>query len=230
MEESAYTRCYMHTSVQIAPSILAADFARLAEDVGQIADEVAMLHVDVMDGHFVPNISIGPPVIASLRAATDLYLDCHLMITDPLRYLGAMKEAGADGVTAHIEAIPNPVPVIEEAASLGLDIGLVLNPATPFEAVLPYLDRITMVLVMSVQPGFGGQSFIEASLPKVEALRSAIDASALTTGIQIDGGITLANAGRARDAGANILVAGSSVFGTDDPPAVVRDLKAIIGA
>jgi ribulose-phosphate 3-epimerase len=218
----------MLNAVHIAPSILAADFSQLGEEVRRVTDEITMLHIDVMDGHFVPNISIGPPVIASLRASTDLYLDCHLMITDPLRYLGAMKEAGADGVTAHIEAVPNPIPVVEEAGSIGLDIGLVVNPVTPVDAVIPYLDRLSMVLVMSVQPGFGGQSFIEASLPKVEQLRAAIDARGLATNVQIDGGITVDNAGRAREAGANILVAGSSVFGTADPAAAVRQLKSLI--
>jgi ribulose-phosphate 3-epimerase len=225
-----YTLGHMISDIQIAPSILAADFAHLGSAVDQVAREVEMLHVDVMDGHFVPNISIGPPVIASLRNATDLYLDCHLMITDPLRYLTSFKESGADGVSAHIEAIPNPVPVIDECAVLGLDIGLVVNPATPVDTIMPYLDRLSMVLVMSVQPGFGGQSFIEASLPKVDALRTVIDARALATNVQIDGGITLENARRARDAGANILVAGSSVFGTDDPAAAIRGLQSAISA
>jgi ribulose-phosphate 3-epimerase len=220
----------MINHVQIAPSLLAADFARLGAAVEQVASEIEMLHVDVMDGHFVPNISIGPPVIASLRAATDLHLDCHLMITDPLRYLGPIREAGADSATAHIEAVPHPVPLIDEAEALGMEIGLVINPATPVDAIMPYLDRLSMVLVMSVQPGFGGQSFIEASLPRIEALRTAIDARALATNLQVDGGITLDNAARAREAGANILVAGSSVFGTEDPAAAVRDLKAAIGA
>jgi ribulose-phosphate 3-epimerase len=224
----AYTPTRMLTNVQIAPSILAADFAHLGDAVNEVAEEIQMLHVDVMDGHFVPNISIGPPVIASLRAATDLYLDCHLMITDPLRYLGAMKDAGADGVTVHIEAVPNPIPVMDEAGALGLDVGLVVNPATPIESVVPYLDRLSMVVVMSVQPGFGGQSFIEMSLTKVEGLRSAIDARGLSTNLQIDGGITLANAAQASDAGANILVAGSSVFGADDPGAALRGLNAAV--
>ncbi|MEN8239072.1 MAG: ribulose-phosphate 3-epimerase [Actinomycetota bacterium] len=219
----------MHNTVQIAPSILAADFARLGDAVNAVADEIQMLHVDVMDGHFVPNISLGPPVIASLRAATDLYLDCHLMITDPLRYIGSIKDAGADGVTAHIEAVPNPVPLLDEADAMGIDIGLVVNPVTPVESLMPYLDRLSMVLVMSVQPGFGGQSFIETSLPKLEALRSAIDARGLSTNVQIDGGITRDNAARARDAGANILVAGSSVFRADDPGEAVRELNAVIG-
>jgi len=213
---------------QIAPSILAADFASLGDAVLQIAGEIEMLHVDVMDGHFVPNISLGPPVISSLAKATDLYLDCHLMITDPLRYLEALKASGADGITAHIEAVPNPIPVIDEADALGPDVGLVVNPTTPVEAMMPYLDRLSMVLVMSVQPGFGGQSFIEASLPKVESFRSAVDARGLTTNVQIDGGITLDNAARARDAGANILVAGSSVFRANDPLATIRELNTIV--
>jgi ribulose-phosphate 3-epimerase len=220
----------MVNTVTIAPSILAADFARLGEAVEQVAGEVEMLHVDVMDGHFVPNISIGPPVISSLRAVTDLYLDCHLMITDPLRYLGAMKDSGANGVTAHIETVPNPIPVIEEADGLGLDIALAVNPATPVDTIMPYLDRLSMVLVMSVQPGFGGQSFIEESLHKVEAFRAAIDARGLSTDLQIDGGIGMDNITRAVDAGANILVAGSSVFGAKDPVAAVRSLKAAVGA
>lgn len=216
--------------VHIAPSILAADFSRLAEEVRQIASEIEMLHVDVMDGHFVPNISIGPPVIASLREATDLYLDCHLMITDPLRYLEPLKRAGADGVSVHIEAVPNPIPVIREASVLGLDVGLVVNPSTPVAGILPYIEHLSMVLVMSVQPGFGGQSFMEASLPKIEDVRRAVDARALTTNVQIDGGIDATNARRAKDAGANILVAGSSVFGADDPLAAVIELKSLIGA
>ena len=220
----------MLNDVQIAPSILAADFARLGDAVGKVTPEIEMLHVDVMDGHFVPNISIGPPVISSLRAITDLYLDCHLMITDPLRYLAAMKQSGANGVTAHIETVPNPIPVIEECAVLGLDIALAVNPATPVDALMPYLDQLSMVLVMSVQPGFGGQSFIEVSLPKVEALRTAIDARALETNVQIDGGITVDNVARAANAGANILVAGSSVFGAPDPAKAIQGLKAAISA
>ena len=220
----------MINTVNIAPSILAADFARLGEAVEQVAGEVEMLHVDVMDGHFVPNISIGPPVLASLRTVTDLYLDCHLMITDPQRYLGVMKQSGANGVTAHIETVPNPIPVIEEADAFGLDIALAVNPATPVDTIIPYLDRLSMVLVMSVQPGFGGQSFIEESLQKVEAVRAAIDARGLSTNLQIDGGITIDNVARAADAGANILVAGSSVFHAKDPLAAINRLKAAAGA
>ena len=219
----------MLRDAQIAPSILAADFSRLGDAVAAVSPDIEMLHVDVMDGHFVPNISIGPPVISALRTATDLYLDCHLMITDPLRYLVSLKEAGANGVTAHVEAVPNPIPVIEAALEIGLDVGLAVNPATPVETIEPYLDRISMVLIMSVQPGFGGQSFIETSLSKIEAARRAVDGRGLEANVQVDGGITAANAGRARDAGANILVAGSSVFSASDPLAAVRQLNSIIG-
>ena len=219
----------MTRPVRIAPSILAADFAHLGDAVAAVAPEIDMLHVDVMDGHFVPNISLGPPVIASLRESTDLYLDCHLMISDPVRYLEALALAGADGVTGHIEAIPDPLPFLKEADKLGLDAGLVINPPTPAEAVIPYLDRLSMVVVMSVHPGFGGQSFIPDVLPKVEILRDSTESAGLATDIEIDGGIDLRTVGAAADAGANVLVAGTSVFRAEDPPAAVRQLRAMIG-
>ena len=214
----------MRDPARVAPSILAADFARLAEDVDRVAAHVDMLHVDVMDGHFVPNISLGPPVIRSLSAVTDLHLDCHLMITDPVRYLAALRDAGADGVTAHIEAIPDPDPFFDEARALGLHAGLVLNPDTPVEAVERYLHRCDLVVVMSVHPGFGGQSFIAGVLPKIERLRESIDSAGLSTDIQVDGGIDGASVGPARRAGADIVVAGTSVFRADDPAGAVADL------
>ncbi|KAA3639558.1 MAG: ribulose-phosphate 3-epimerase [Armatimonadetes bacterium] len=215
----------MKNPVRIAPSILAADFANLASDIERVASFIDLLHVDVMDGHFVPNISLGPPVIASLRKATDLYLDCHLMITDPLTYLEALKEAGADGVTAHIEAVPNPNPVMDRAAELGLDVGLVINPLTPVEAIEPYLDRCSMAVVMSVHPGFGGQSFIEAVLPKIESLREIIDSRALLTDIQVDGGIDRRTAALAGAAGATVFVAGTSVFHAEDPVQAIESIR-----
>jgi len=218
----------MKRSPRIAPSILAADFGHLAQDIDRIAPLVDLLHVDVMDGHFVPNISLGPPVISSIRQATDLYLDCHLMITDPLAYLESMKKAGADGVTVHIEAVPDPMPVILEARDLGLDLGLVINPPTPVSAIDPYLDQVSMVVVMSVHPGFGGQSFIEKALPKIEELREIIDSRGLSTDIEVDGGIDLRTAGPAREAGADIFVAGTSVFRADDPVVAVEELGTIL--
>jgi ribulose-phosphate 3-epimerase len=220
----------MNSPVRIAPSILAADFARLGDEVAKVGSVVDLLHVDVMDGHFVPNISMGPPVIASLRAATDLYLDCHLMITDPVRYLAALREAGADGVTAHIEAIPDPAPFFAEAADLGLDAGLVVNPPTPFRSILPFVERCSMVVVMSVHPGFGGQSFLPEALPKIAGLREIIDSEALRTDIQVDGGIDRATIGSARAAGANVFVAGTAVFGSDDPARAVTEMRTIIRA
>jgi ribulose-phosphate 3-epimerase len=218
----------MTSHVRIAPSILAADFARLGDEVARIAPYTDILHVDVMDGHFVPNISLGPPVIASLRSATDLYLDCHLMISDPVRYLEVLAEAGANGVTAHIEAVPNPEPFFDEAARLGLDAGLVINPPTPAESVIPYLDRCSIVLVMSVHPGFGGQSFIDEVLPKIRKLRESIDSSPTGTDIEVDGGIDLRTAGRVCEAGADILVAGTAVFRAADPVAAITDIRTII--
>ena len=214
--------------VRIAPSILAADFAHLGDAVEEIAADIDLLHVDVMDGHFVPNISLGPPVIASLRSATDLYLDCHLMISDPVRYLESLAAAGANGVTGHIEAIPDPLPFLNEADRLGLDAGLVINPPTPAEAVVPYLDRLSLVVVMSVHPGFGGQSFIPDVLPKVEFLRESIESAALSTDIEIDGGIDLRTAGAAIAAGADVLVAGTSVFRAEDPRQAVEQLRKTI--
>ena len=217
----------MRDSLRIAPSILAADFARLGSDVASVADVVDLIHVDVMDGHFVPNISMGPPVVASLRAATGLYLDCHLMITDPVRYLDPLAAAGADGVTAHIEAVPDPTPFFDSAADLGLDAGLVLNPPTPVAAVIPHLDRCSKVVVMSVHPGFGGQRFIDDVLPKIEELRETIDARGLATDIEVDGGVDLHTVGRAYAAGATVLVAGTSVFHADDPRAAAAALRAM---
>ena len=218
----------MRAPPRIAPSILAADFGHLAEEIDRIAPHVDLLHVDVMDGHFVPNISLGPPVIASLRRATDLYLDCHLMITDPLTYLEAMKAAGADGVTVHIEAVPDPTSVIAEAIHLDLDIGLALNPPTPVSAVEPYLDQVDLVLAMSVHPGFGGQEFMELILPKIEELREIIDSRTLSADIEVDGGIDLRTASPAREAGADVFVAGTSVFRADAPLAAIEELRAIL--
>ncbi|GMQ93164.1 MAG: ribulose-phosphate 3-epimerase [Acidimicrobiia bacterium] len=218
----------MRTPPRIAPSILAADFAHLARDIAALNDQIDLLHIDVMDGHFVPNISLGPPVITAIRKSTDHYLDCHLMISDPLTYLEPLKAAGADGVTVHIEAVPDPSGVRAEAVLLGMDFGLVINPPTPVSAIEPYLEMASMVVVMSVHPGYGGQSFIEGALPKIEHLREIIDSRALATDIEIDGGIDLRTAGPAREAGADVFVAGTSVFRADDPVAAVKEMRTIL--
>jgi len=209
---------------KLAPSILSADFARLAEDVERVRDEADLLHVDVMDGHFVPNLTIGPPVVASLRKDTDLYLDCHLMIDNPGVLLDDFAEAGADSCTVHVE-LGDPRPLFDRMRSLGMRVGLVLNPETAFDAVVPYLDEIDILLVMSVHPGWGGQAFIPEVLDKVRAARREIDARNLAVEVEIDGGISVHTAREAADAGADILVAGSAIFHADDPRASAREIR-----
>lgn len=204
------------SNVKIAPSILSADFARLAESIDRVRPEADLLHVDVMDGHFVPNLTIGPPVVASLRRHTDLFLDCHLMVDNPGDLLEDFARAGAGGCTVHVE-LGDPRPLFSAMRGLGLRVGLVLNPPTPYAAVEPYLAEIDLLLVMSVNPGWGGQDFIPDVLDKVRAARRAVDERSLPLEIEIDGGINAETAGRAAEAGADILVAGSAIFHADDP-------------
>ncbi|HEY7282197.1 MAG TPA: ribulose-phosphate 3-epimerase [Actinomycetota bacterium] len=211
--------------VKVAPSILSADFARLADDVARVRPFVDLLHVDVMDNHYVPNLTIGPPVVRSLRQHTDLFLDCHLMVTDPGSLLEPLAEAGADGVTIHVE-LGDPRPLISRMRALELHPALTMNPSTTFEAVEPYLELVDLLLVMSVHPGFGGQAFIPEVLPKVERARELIDRHGYTCDIQIDGGISPETAPLAARAGANVLVAGSAIFLQPDPPAAARAIRA----
>jgi ribulose-phosphate 3-epimerase len=215
--------------IKIAPSLLAADFSRLADEVASIESAADMLHLDVMDGHFVPNISFGPPIISSLRPHTRLRFDCHLMTTNPLDFLPELAEAGADGVTIHMEAVPDPTKAAQQAADLGLGFGVVISPPTPWEAVEPYVELCEMILVMSVHPGFGGQSFIAEVLTKVEAIRKHVDSHGFEADIQIDGGISTATARSAREAGANVFVAGTAVFGRDDRRRAIEELRQVIG-
>lgn len=210
---------------KIAPSLLAADFAHLADEVGRVAPVIDWLHLDVMDGHFVPNISFGIPVIEALRTVTDVYFDCHIMTTNPDAYLPELAKAGINLATMHIEAIPDPRRAMERARDNGLDFGLVINPGTPFEALAPYVDECDVVVVMSVEPGYGGQSFIPDVLSKVEAAREWVESRGLRADIQVDGGITPENAGKAISAGATVLVAGTAVFRADDPLAAVEALR-----
>jgi len=211
--------------MKIAPSILAADFASLAADVARVAPEADLLHVDCMDGHYVPNLTIGPPVVKALRKHTDLFLDCHLMGDNPQVLLRAFADAGADGCTVHIE-LGDPRPLFEEIRALDMRVGLSLEPKTPFAAVVPFIAEIDLLLVMSVHTGFGGQPFIADVLEKVREARRIIDEAGLPVEIEIDGGIKVNNAHLAADAGVDILVSGTGIFGVDDPIAAMREMRS----
>ena len=214
--------------IKIAPSLLAADFADLGQEVARIEPHVEMLHLDIMDGHFVPNISFGMPVIKSLRSRTSLLFDCHMMTTNPDVYFDELREAGGDLAMIHIEAISDPTAAASKARAAGLGFGLVLNPPTPFAAVEPFMELADMVLVMSVHPGFGGQSFMPEVLGKTESARKWVDEHGLSVDIQIDGGINLETARLAGQAGANVFVAGTAIFRADDPVAAIKRLRHAI--
>ena len=210
----------------MAPSLLSADFADLGRDVARMESAGAdLFHLDVMDGQFVPNITFGPLVVAAVRRRTALKLDAHLMVSRPERHLAAFARAGADAITVHIEAVPDPGAALAEIGSLGVRRGLSLNPGTPLDAVLPWLDRVDLVLVMSVQPGAGGQSFQPAALDKLRTLAARRRADGLAFALSIDGGVNDATAPACRGAGADILVAGSYLFGAADPATAIAALR-----
>jgi ribulose-phosphate 3-epimerase len=214
-------------TVQIAPSILAADFARLAEEAAAVADVADWLHVDVMDAHFVPNLTIGLPVVESLRKHASLPLDCHLMIEDPDRWAPGYAEAGARNVTIHAEAAVSPVRTLRAIRAAGARAGLAINPATPVEPYADLLAEFDMLLLMTVEPGFGGQHFLDLVLPKLRRARELIGGRDSSVWLQVDGGVDHETIGRCAEAGADVFVAGSAVFGMTDPAAAVTDLRAM---
>ena len=214
--------------IYIAPSLLAANFSTLAEEIKKIEDGGAnYLHLDIMDGVFVPNISFGPCVISSIRPVSKLFFDVHLMIMEPIRYIDDYIAAGADSITVHLESCENVREALEHIRSKEVKAGLAISPDTPWESVIPYLDLVDMVLIMTVNPGFGGQSIIYGCLDKVKALRKYLEEHELSIDIQVDGGINEKNVGLAVSAGANVIVAGSAIFKAPRPKLAIANMRGI---
>ncbi|MBE6546451.1 MAG: ribulose-phosphate 3-epimerase [Ruminococcaceae bacterium] len=210
----------------ISPSVLAADFSKLGEELKKVKDAGAeYIHLDVMDGIFVPNISFGIPVIASLRKKATAFFDVHLMITDPIRYIDDFVKAGADLLTIHYESCSDPAAALRAIKAAGIKAAVAIKPATPAEDIFPLLAEVDMALVMTVEPGFGGQKLIPETIEKVRVLRSYAVANGLTLDIQVDGGITAENLPLLTEAGANVIVAGSAIFRADDPAAVIAEMN-----
>jgi ribulose-phosphate 3-epimerase len=213
---------------RLAPSVLNADLAHLADQVRLVEEAADWIHLDLMDGHFVPNLSFGPPVVAALRPHTGRYLDCHLMVADPEALLPALADAGAGGVTMHVEALDDPARALRAAADLGMARGLAMRPGTPLQTVLPHLDAVDLVMPMTVEPGFGGQAFEEGVLPKVAAAHDAIRHAGRPVALQVDGGVNAATLPACLDAGADVFVVGTAIFGADDPAAAAKAFRALL--
>ena len=213
-------------TIRVAPSILAADFSALGEEIATAERGGAdLIHVDVMDGHFVPNITIGPPVVRAIKRVTSLPLDVHLMIADPARYLTAFADAGADFLSVHVEATPHLHKTLTEIKKLGVQAGVALNPSTPERVLTEIATEVDFILVMSVKPGFGGQKFIPRTLTKIVAIQEILKKAKNEAPIEVDGGISQSNAGDVVAAGADMLVAGSAIFGSPDPSQAIEMLR-----
>lgn len=215
--------------VEIAPSILSADFSRLGDQIRSVEKHAGRIHVDVMDGHFVPNLSMGPVVVKSIRPVTRLPIEVHLMVEEPARFVRPFAEAGADRLVFHLEAVDDPSALAAEIRRTGRAAGIAVNPATAWRGVEPYLEDIDLVILMTVNPGFGAQAFIEEVIPKLAEASARIGRLHPHVDIEVDGGIDSASAPRAKKAGANVFVAGNAIFGRDDPEAAIRELVTSVG-